>query len=146
MMQKADIHASREDELPAIAALERESFTVPWTLAQLIESRSADIVVMKTASVEGTVVGYLCATYILGEAEIQRIAVNPAFRRQGHARTLLESFFREYSPDVTFLDVRASNIPAQELYKSEDFEICGIRKNYYDSPVEDAVLMRREHI
>ena len=146
MTQKADIHASREDELPAIAVLEQESFSVPWTLPQLAESRHSDMVVMKTASVGEKVVGYLCATYIFGEAEIQRIAVSPAFRRQGHARALLQAFFEEYAPDETFLDVRASNIPAQELYKSEGFEICGVRKKYYESPIEDAVLMRRKCI
>lgn len=144
MTQKADIHASREDELPAIAVLERDCFSVPWTPPQIAESRLADTVVMKTASIDGIAVGYLCATYIFGEAEIQRIAVSPAFRRQGHARALLQAFFEEYAPDETFLDVRASNIPAQELYKSEGFEVCGVRKKYYDSPAEDAVLMRRE--
>lgn len=132
-----------EAELDAIAETEAACFGVPWTKAQLAESLESPFVVMKTAFWKGVPAGYLCATYIVGEAEIQRIAVKPEYRRKGLARALLDCFFAEKSPQETFLDVRASNMAARALYESEGFVVCGQRKNYYEHPTEDAVLMRR---
>ena len=138
-----EIRDTTEADLDAIAETEAVCFGVPWTREQLAESLEAPFVVMKTAFWEGVPAGYLCATELFGEAEIQRIAVKPEYRRMGLASAMLDCFFAEKAPQETFLDVRASNAAARALYRRKGFAVCGQRKNYYEHPTEDAVLMRR---
>ena len=82
---------------------------------------------------------------VAGETEIFNVAVAPKFRRNGVGKSLLERFIaavREKESAVIFLEVRASNLPAMGLYEKEGFVFCGIRKDYYDDPKENALLMR----
>ena len=143
MPKPEEVRNVTETELDVIAETEALCFGDPWTKAQLAESLESPFIVMKAVLREGTPVGYLCASFIAGEAEIQRIAVKPAFRRKGLAGALLDCFFKEKAPQETFLEVRASNTVARALYESRGFAVCGQRKNYYEHPAEDAVLMRR---
>ena len=95
----------------------------------------------------GTLLGYGGISLVADEAEIITVAVSPAHRRQGIARALMEHMLRlaaDASASV-YLEVRASNTPAIELYRSLGFAGTGVRKNYYTSPREDAVLMMRSH-
>jgi len=78
------------------------------------------------------------------EAELWNIAVAPACRRQGIARALLREACRRLSDagaQKLFLEVRASNLPAVELYRSLDFAPLARRKNYYQNPSEDALVL-----
>lgn len=138
-----EIRDTTEADLDTIAETEAVCFGVPWTRAQLAESLKSPVVVMKTAFWKGKPAGYLCAVYLYEEAEIQRIAVSPEYRRKGIASVLMDCFFAEKAPQETFLDVRASNTAARTLYEGKGFVVCGQRKNYYGYPAEDAVLMRR---
>ena len=81
------------------------------------------------------------------EGEIITVAVSPACRRQGIARALMEHMLRlaAGARATVYLEVRASNTPARELYRTLGFTETGVRKNYYTSPREDAVLMMRSH-
>ncbi len=92
----------------------------------------------------GAMVGFLAARRTANdETEILNLAVAPEFRRRGVAtRLLLECFQR--LPGTFFLEVRASNSAAQTLYAGLGFAPAGKRPRYYDNPVEDAVVMRRE--
>ena len=95
----------------------------------------------------GTLLGYGGISLVADEAEIITVAVSPAHRRQGIARALMEHMLRlaEDASASVYLEVRASNTPAIELYRSLGFAGTGVRKNYYTSPREDAVLMMRSH-
>ena len=95
----------------------------------------------------GTLLGYGGISLAADEAEIITVAVSPAHRRQGIARALMEHMLRlaEDALASVYLEVRASNTPAIELYRSLGFAGTGVRKNYYTSPREDAVLMMRSH-
>ena len=80
---------------------------------------------------------------VLDEGNLDNIAVAPAYRRQGVADALLSvvtGFGREHLSRL-MLEVRASNAPAIALYEKYGFAAVGRRKNYYDAPREDAVLM-----
>lgn len=88
------------------------------------------------------VAGFLVArTLGAGESEILNLAVAVQFRRQGVARALLRSWMREFGGDV-FLEVRASNKAARNLYKSLGFQELNERPQYYTSPVESAIVMK----
>jgi [ribosomal protein S18]-alanine N-acetyltransferase len=78
------------------------------------------------------------------EAELWNIAVAPAYRRQGIARALLREACRRLSAagaQKLFLEVRVSNLPAVELYRSLDFAPLARRKDYYQNPSEDALVL-----
>lgn len=94
--------------------------------------------------VDGAPVGFLVYRRIApDEAEILNLAIAPAFRRRGIAQSLLrEAAFIE--PFVFFLEVRASNHAARNLYRSLGFIECGQRPGYYANPPEAAILMRRD--
>jgi ribosomal-protein-alanine N-acetyltransferase len=97
--------------------------------------------------VEGRIVGYVLFWFLPEEVDIHNIAVHPDFRRQGIGRLLLEQAVdaarRQERLRVT-LDVRFSNAPAQNLYRSFGFVIRGLRKGYYSDNGEDALVMALE--
>ncbi len=93
--------------------------------------------------VENSVVGFLVGRAVADdEFELLNMAIDPAQRRQGRARHLLE-YVLTLHPGMCFLEVRASNGAAQKLYESIGFHACGRRRNYYRSPVEDAIEMSK---
>ena len=94
------------------------------------------------AEVEGRVVGFLVARDIdREESEILNLAVVPEFRRQGIAQELLQMFLNA-KKGVIFLEVRESNQAARNLYKLLGFQEVGIRSQYYDRPLESAIVMK----
>ena len=94
---------------------------------------------------EGGVLGYAGLQVVLDEGYIDNIAVEEAARRHGVGDALLDVFCRFGEVNLAFLtlEVRASNQAAIALYEKHGFTQAGLRKNYYDKPREDAVLMTR---
>ena len=76
-----------------------------------------------------------------GECELLNLVVDPACRRQGIGRQLLEGLLRQRGNTV-FLEVRESNLAAREFYKSLGFKEVSVRKKYYDWPSESAIVMK----
>ena len=93
------------------------------------------------------VVGWGGMWCVADEAEIAAVCVDPAYRRLGGGTKLLQTLLRQArlsGAQNVYLEVRASNRAAQELYRCAGFECIGVRKRYYTNPLEDAVLMRCE--
>jgi [ribosomal protein S18]-alanine N-acetyltransferase len=91
------------------------------------------------------VLGYLIARDVAGSGEVLNLAVAPESRRRGIARALLEaglSALAARGADEVFLEVRESNVGAQELYRSLGFRAVGLRAGYYRHPKEDALVLR----
>ena len=93
------------------------------------------------AELEGSVAGFLVTRTIAGEMEILNLAVDPQFRRQGVARALMNHTLDTFTGTV-YLEVRKSNHAAQTLYSALGFSPAGLRREYYESPKEDAIVMR----
>ena len=128
-----------------IAALETDCFSCPWTSAQL-RSQIKDEHHEFIAAVDenDSVLGYVGMTYILDEGYISNVAVAPAMRRRGVADALilaLTEIARERGLSFVTLEVRQSNEAAIRLYEKHGFTEVGRRKNYYERPKEDALLM-----
>jgi ribosomal-protein-alanine N-acetyltransferase len=86
--------------------------------------------------------GFLAARPLApGECEILNLAVAPEYRRQGVARALLAAFFESFSGAI-YLEVRASNRAARALYKSFGFQELTVRPDYYQNPLEAAIVMK----
>jgi ribosomal-protein-alanine N-acetyltransferase len=93
----------------------------------------------------GSVLGFAIASLLPPESELELIAVDSSFQRQGHAGRLFAALVKElYKAFIKgiMLEVRASNRPALSLYRQLGFAVTGRRPRYYEGPVEDAVLMR----
>ena len=90
----------------------------------------------------GEIAGFLAIQQLAGELEITNIAIKKAYQGHGLGSQLLANLDQMDYP--IFLEVRASNAPAQALYKKFGFDIIGKRKQYYHEPVEDAIIMKRE--
>jgi len=136
------------DHLDEVAELERICFSTPWSRNMLAEELdnllSAFLVALDDF---GRVVGYAGLQVVLDEGYITNIAVRPECRKQGIAGKLLQVFldFAEANK-LAFLtlEVRASNYDAIALYGTRGFRSVGRRKNYYEHPREDALIMTRE--
>jgi [ribosomal protein S18]-alanine N-acetyltransferase len=133
--------AGRED-LAAILEIERESFANSHWSA---EDFAADDCLV--AELDGRIVGFLVSRQtfpatagVRAEREILNVAVRREYRRRGVASALLRTELRKRA--VYFLEVRASNVSAQELYRKFGFVEIARRGEYYDSPVETAIVMQ----
>ena len=136
------------DHLDEVAELERICFSTPWSRNMLAEELdnllSAFLVALDD---NDRVVGYAGVQVILDEGYITNIAVRPECRQQGIAGKLLQVFLDfAQANKLAFLtlEVRASNHTAIMLYGSRGFRSVGRRKNYYEHPKEDAIIMTRE--
>ena len=133
-----------EAMVPAIAAIEQECFSDPWT-QQAIQSQLTGPNHIFLAAVDGeTIAGYVGLMYVIDEGYIANVAVTAGYRRQHIADLLIAELVRrgqELHLAFLTLEVRASNEPAQALYRKHGFEVVGLRKRYYEKPREDALLM-----
>ena len=135
------------EHLDEVAELERLCFSDPWSRNLLAESLKNDLSAYLVAlDADGRVVGYAGLTVVLDEGSIDNIAVRPDCRRRGVAAQLLDvfiNFARGAGLAFLTLEVRASNYAAIALYGSRGFREAGRRKNYYERPQEDALIMTR---
>ena len=120
MTQKADDIEIKEkaagDDIEAICDIERACFSDPWSYG----------------------------TVLYEDCDINNVAVLPEYRRRGIGRRMMESFLvrcRGKGAKRVLLEVRESNLAAIGLYAAFGFAVIGKRRDYYDDPREDAVLM-----
>lgn len=143
-MLKYQLLPMNRSHLAELAAIERESFSTPWTEKMLEEELYQDTASYIVALGEdGAAVGYAGLHVVLDEGYIDNIAVRADCRRQGIADALLDTFQRFGAAHLAFLtlEVRLSNRPAIDLYLKHGFSQVARRKDYYTNPTEDAILM-----
>lgn len=143
-MMNIDIIKMNESHLSQVAQLEIQCFSTPWSENALREELTNSFARFYVALCDGQVAGYMGAHNVVGEVYITNVAVLPQFRRQGIAEALIKNLtdvtFSEGAEFIT-LEVRKSNAGAIGLYSKMGFEIVGERKNFYENPREDALLM-----
>lgn len=137
--------AKLSDILIRIAKLEEETFGEgSWDLDYFREILNNDFDLFYVVFNYQKVCAYGIIRALL-DADILSIAVREDMRRKGLGHNLLKKMllgaFKHGSRRV-FLEVRSRNIPAIKLYDGIGFELVGIRKGYYSSPNDDALLMR----
>ena len=130
--------------LPQLEELEKLCFSLPWTIEQLRSQLPDEHHIFLTALEGEHLLGYVGMMYVLDEGYISNVAVAPEARRKGIGDALIEELMRRaelLGLAFVTLEVRQSNAQAAALYEKHGFTAVGKRKNYYDLPREDAVLM-----
>ena len=138
------LRAEKED-IKDIARLEKECFSCPWSENAVLEAMNHKTVFFKAVKDKKTI-GYISVTAVAGEGYINNIAVSKACRGQGVGTYLLDRAIRfgeEEKLEFLSLEVRASNKNAISLYEKSGFVNEGIRKNFYENPKEDGIIMTR---
>jgi ribosomal-protein-alanine N-acetyltransferase len=143
-----ELQVATRADLPEVVALERGCYADPWPASAFSAlPDNARVFFRVTRDDEsGDITGYVVAWYVLDEGELANLAVAPAYRRQGIGTALLDATLADAAArDVgqLYLEVRESNLAARHLYASRKFEEVGRRKQYYRSPQEDALILRR---
>jgi [ribosomal protein S18]-alanine N-acetyltransferase len=133
-------------DLAAVVAIEAESYSVPWsesTFRGLLRRRDAEMVVAVAGDV---VIGYAAFWCVVDQGELGNVAVSSSWRGRGLGARLLEEVIRRAARRgivEVFLEVRPTNVVARRLYERFGFTTVGRRRNYYQQPVEDALVLRR---
>lgn len=113
-----------------------------WSRESIAAQLDKDVSYCAVALDEDQVVGYIAYEVILDEGSLIELAVMPEYRQKGIGRKLVELMLTSCGGVRTVcLEVRASNTPAIRLYGSAGFRKISVRRGYYDSPKEDAVMM-----
>jgi len=144
MAMEYRIHDAAERHIDALEELERQCFSVPWTRQQLRCELPDDRHIFLVAEAGDRLLGYVGLMHVLDEGYLSNVAVAPDCRRQGVAAALIAELLRragERELSFVTLEVRTSNSPAIALYERFGFRRVGLRKNYYEYPREDALLM-----
>ena len=141
-----DFGPARHDEIESLAAIDRAS-PRPWTKAAFekeLGNRPPTVFVLRSS---GNAIAFVVTRRHPPELDIVNLAVAEGHRRRGFGRILLRFLLemaRRDGVDQVFLEVRAGNQAARALYRSLGFEETQKRKNFYQDPVEDAILMKLE--
>ena len=147
-LDEAKILPLREEDIEKVLAIERLSFSHPWSpyaFKQELRNSFSHLYCIKVLEAgEEKLVAYLCLWIVKDEGHVTNIAVHPTYRRQGLALRLLdfaEEMARKKGATDLRLEVRRSNQAAIEMYKKKGFQIAGVRRGYYYEEKEDALVM-----
>ncbi|WP_444921012.1 ribosomal protein S18-alanine N-acetyltransferase [Microbulbifer sp. CnH-101-G] len=140
-----NLRLAEEADCVALATLAFSAHSHPWSETQYLQSIKAKHQCWLLCSGSETV-ACCVVSKLFDEAEILDVAVAPQWRRRGLAEMLLKRLIGELQEDIRrlLLEVRASNLAAQSLYRKLGFSEDGLRKNYYpadNGERENAVLM-----
>lgn len=136
-----------EADLPAVLAIEKRSHVTPWREAHFISSLQGSHHVLG-AFLGESLIGYAVFSFIADEAELLLFVIDESFQGRGFGKSFLSHIlqFMEGKAERLFLEVRASNVAAINLYENIGFNQVGERKSYYTLPWgrEDALIFALE--
>ncbi len=133
-----------QSDLPAVCAVEQQVQYAPWTEKLFSDGLERHCCLVAEKSEQ--IVGFAVVQFVVDEASLLNIAVEPTQQKQGIGRLLLDEVLTQASAKkatTVFLEVRASNQRAIQMYQQAGFNEMGLRKNYYPAAngKEDAVMM-----
>lgn len=141
------IRKIRSDDIDSVAAIEKANFSRPWTARDFDRYVDSKDGLFLVAEEDGRILGYCGVILSPPEGDITNVSVASEYRGKGAGKKLVEEMLRrteELGITTIFLEVRKSNVIAIGLYQKQGFVEIGLRKRYYEAPVEDALIMTRE--
>ena len=133
-----------EEYVDQVCVLEEEAFSMPWHKESFLEMIANENACYLVALVGEEVVASCGLRHIVGEGEITNVVTKSTMRGKGVGRQILLRLLEEgakMGAEAFTLEVRVSNAPAIHLYESLGFVSEGVRKNFYEDPTEDALIM-----
>lgn len=152
MMQRDDLtfRYAHKEEATILHEYDSRIFGDSWSEKSYLGSifSSTELVPVAVDTETGEIAAFAAVSYVLDEANINRIAVIPEFRGRGIGTSLLEWIEENIPDEVTEinLEVRESNKYAIEMYKNFGYTVLGRRKKFYRNPEEDALLMTKRKV
>jgi len=143
------IESMTVDDIAQVAEIERQIFSIPWSEKAFRDSMESDNTIYIVAKENDNVAGYAGMYLSFEEGNITNVAVNPLSRRKGIGEKIVRDILnRAYEKGVrdVFLEVRETNSVAIALYEKIGFKEEGIRKNFYDKPRENALIMWKHNL
>jgi ribosomal-protein-alanine N-acetyltransferase len=142
-----EIRPLGEADLPEVAALEQETYPLPWSRECFRNELTRPYSHLEGLRERegGQLIGYVCYWVLYNEMHILNLAVRPSHRGRGLGRLLIEHALaagRRAEATLVSLEVRVSNTVAVNLYRSMGFRTVGVRPRYYSPESEDALLMQ----
>lgn len=134
------------EDCEQVAQIEAESFSMPWSLQAFQHTLERENYRYFVAEQNGEILGYCGFIFVLEEAEIPNVCVKASARKQGIGKQMLnflEEEAKKLGITILYLEVRQSNQMARNLYTLLGFEEDGIRRDFYELPKENAVLMHK---
>lgn len=146
VLERIRIEPMKVEDLPDVLEIERDSFPVPWSESSFRYElkNNKEVASLMVARLDGILIGYVCFWVVFKETHIMNLAVRRDFRRQGIGEAIIRAALKEAlykGAESATLEVRASNIPAIKLYEKLGFRVTSVRRNYYDIPRADALVM-----
>lgn len=142
-----EIRQMQLDDLEQVMEIENENFSVPWTETGFFTFLIREDTLFLVAQEKEEILGYCGVVMVQDEGDITNVAVKKSWQNQGVGKKLMKELVKSTEQEGVarlFLEVRASNEPALRLYRNMGFVQTGIRKNYYEEPREDGIVMMRE--
>ena len=136
-----------EEDIPSVVEIENLSYPNPWremTFRGELYNQPVSFPFVILHKFQRKVIGYIIFWCMKDRAQINNIAVHPDFRRMGIAEAVMLQVLdqiKKAGAGLVTLEVRPSNGAARSLYHKLDFEVLGIKENYYHDPEEDALVM-----
>lgn len=136
-----------EEDIPAVVEIENLSYPNPWremTFRGELYNKPVSFPFVMVHKYQKKIIGHVIFWCIKDRAMINNIAVHPDFRRMGVAEAVMRQVLdkiKKTGASLVTLEVRPSNVAARSLYHKLNFEVLGIRENYYHDPPEDALIM-----
>jgi len=141
------IRCLEESDLDQVCEIECAMFSDPWSRQGFLDCLQLKHVITLVISKEDKIIGYGCLYLVLEEGDIMNIAIDAAFQGKGLGSRLLDALLDAGTlrgVKTFFLEVRKSNRPAINLYAAHGFEQIAVRKHFYQKPVEDALVMKKD--
>ena len=155
------IRKMTEEDIKQVVEIEKECFSLPWSeksfedslkredtiflvCEQEVYQEYADDIQKQPCIPDKKILGYIGMYCSFEEGEITNVAVLPFARKKGVGNRLINSLkeiAKKQNLERIVLEVRVSNQPAISLYEKNAFVSVGIRKNFYEKPIEDAKIM-----
>ena len=136
------------ENIDEMLKIEKKSFASHWNRQTFLDELSAENGYYIKIKDKDRIMGYSGFRHVLDEAHITTLAVHHKFRKKGIGSKLIEQLIKDARArglKKLYLEVRQSNIPAQKIYKKLGFKVIDRRREYYQHPVEDALVMQNDN-